>query len=150
MEGEIDTAAFHRLIHLTRHKDGPEFAGMSHYDLHDYLESLTNPDEGHEAALFVAHRNTSLGRAVAMAEVRVEDTVDERTAALTELVIVPGTEQAQRIGELLVERVVSWSQEHDIDTVFVGASLFKDGQVAELLPNIQSNQLDRQPELVLV
>lgn len=148
IEGELGDSDFYKMIHLTRYMEDSEFATLSHPDVHDYFESLSNPIDGREAGLFVA-KQRQLGRVVGMAGVYVSEVEGSPAAEVIQLVVNPAVQRAAQLGERLVGQVIEWADTHNIHEVHASISRLS-GQVSQLLPHLQARSAESSgPQLVL-
>lgn len=111
---ELDHSTLHDLIYLTNHlPDTSDMHGSSHTDIQSALETFIG-DDSHEAALIIANQDP-FGRAVGYVATQIDPSHD--TAEITQLAVAPQTAGAREIGNLLIQQVETWGEQHDVDVV---------------------------------
>lgn len=144
LSGELDLKTAQSMMYLIRHVDDPGLAGMSHRDIHEYFESMSDPAPGHESAVFIA-KEKSLGRVVGFAGVRVVESNTEKKGVVTDILTGRDIERAADIGGELINQVLDWSSKHQADEVDLSRARIVDGQALQKVTLAQplNTTLDR-------
>ena len=108
---DLDQNTLYGLIYLTKHlPQSSSLHGSSHTEIQASLEAFVD-DDTHTAALMIAEREP-LGRAVGYIAAQIEPQTSN-LAEITQLAVVPETDNAKDIGNLLMQQAVTWGEQHE-------------------------------------